>query len=351
MDRLSRAEVGGPYASHDDAMRAIQNKGFDADPADLTVQEGSSDKEEGSSKESSLKHAGFPPPADSGAGVKVKPQPKDPLADKDTQDIPESAPPAEVPETVPDDTADPTAPDNGSSLPGVPQDAQETEDPFGTPSPQVVTTKPAQMPSGGGGGMPGTPGTPDQDGDTVGSEEDVQVPPPNLASGQFDDEAPAETMETPDPIGKAVTSVTAQVMRDNPDLPEDLARRVARKVVGKMLQANALMPHIEDPLRDKMPHELVKPIIKSLPKGSPAAAPSHEDDARDPAALIGDHPDDEDEDDDSSLPMAPGFQRGGDGNLLAASPRAGAGAASEAAGVGAATEGAGLAELAPLLLL
>lgn len=350
MDRISRAEVGGPYASHDDAMRAIDNKGFDADPADLTVQEGSSDDD--SSKQASLKQAKFPPPADSGGGATMKPAPEDPLkgtepAPKDAQS-PDAPPVAADPadDVAPDDTADPTAPDNGSSLPGAPGEA---DDPFAVSGPQVTTTKPAQIPSGGGGGMPGmpgddgeTPGMPEEDGDAVGSEEDVSQPP--------------EATATTDPIGSAVDQVTAQVRRDNPDLPEALARRVARKVVGKMIEANGLMPNIEDPLANKSPLSVVKDVAKTLPKGSPAAAPSHEDDdgADAPGPGSGE-PDGGPEDDDSSLPghMPMGFQRGPGGRLLAGTPEAGVGA--EAAGMGAAAEGTGLAagaaELAPLLLL
>lgn len=329
MDRISRAEVGGPYASHDDAMRAIQNKGFDSDPADLTVQEGSSDDDDDSSKQASLKQAKFPPPADSGAGATMKPAPEDPLKVKDAkpEETPEDAgksdeaAPPFGDDAAPDDTADPTAPDNGSSLPEAPGEA---EDPFAMSGPQVTTTKPAQIPSGGGGGMPGVPGMPEGDGDMPGDEEDVSVDPPQ--EGETPDTAQ-------DPVSSAIDKVTAQVRRDNPDLPGVLARRVARKVVGKMIQANGLMPDIEDPLANKSPLSVVRDIVKTVPKGSPAAAPSHEDDA-----------DGDDGDDDSSLP----FHRGPAGRM---SP----GAAPAAEGAGAAAEGAGLlegaAELAPLLLV
>ena len=353
MDRISRAEVGGPYASHDDAMRAISNKGFDADPADLTVQEGDSDGG-GDSKQASLKQAKFPPPADSGGGATMKPSPEDPLKDnaeapKDAQNIDPTD------DAAPDDTADPTAPDNGSSLPTAPDASGAPVDPLGDPETQVTTTKPAQIPSGGSGGMPGapgeeTPGMPEEDGDVPGSEEDVSEPP-------------EATAQTTDPVGGAIDQVTAQILKDNPELPHTLARRVARKVVGKMIQANALMPNIEDPLADKSPLSVINDVRKTLPKGSPAAAPSHEDDdGADAPADPSDHqgePDSESEGerdgDDSSLPgpMPLGFQRGGDGRLLAGgAPEAGVGA--EAAGL-AGAEGAGLAsgaaELAPLLLL
>jgi hypothetical protein len=335
VDRISRAEVGGPYASHDDAMRAIQNKGFDTDPADLTVQEGTSDDD--SSKQAVRKQAKFPPPADSGGGATMKPAPEDPLKGtepKDAQDVTKDP----TDDVAPDDTADPTAPDNGSSLPGAPE---EPVDPLGDPETQVTTTKPAQIPSGGGGGLPGAPGEdapgmPDENEDALGSEEDVSKPPEETA-----------IPETTDPVGGAIDQVTAQILRDNPELPHTLARKVARKVVGKVVQANALMPNIEDPLADKSPLSVVKDVVKTLPKGSPAAAPSHEDDdgADEPGH----------DDDDSSLPgpMPMGFQRGPGGRLLAATPEAGVGA--EAAGMGAAAEGTGLAagaaELAPLLLL
>lgn len=343
MDRVSRAEVGGPYASHDDAMRAIQNKGFDSDPTELTVQEGSSDDDdEGSSKESSLKQAKFPPPADSGGGATMKPAPEDPLkSSKDTAK--DAAPvPAETDDAdaAPDDTADPTAPDNGSSLPEPPEAAGAPVDPLGDPATQVTTTKPAQVPSGGGGGMPGMPGEseipgmPDDTEDAVGSEEDVAVDPPGLET--------ATDKPSSDPVGGAIDAVTAQILQSNPHLPHHLVRRVARTIVGKMVEANALMPHIEDPLADKNPLSLVHDVKKTLPKGSPAAAPTHEDDGGD---------------DDSSLPgpMAPGFQRDADGRLLGASPEAGAGAAAAGEGAAGAEGAAGLlgtlGEAAPLLLL
>lgn len=332
MDRISRAEVGGPYASHDDALRAIQNKGFDADPADLTVQEGSADDgDDGTSKESSLKRA---------------------AADPMTAQQPRSV-------TSPNPTTQQVTPDaerdDPSSLPGAPEDGQK---PGAMSGPLAKTTKPSQTPSGGGGGMPGPGG---EDGDDVSGDENPQDP----ESQQYD----ANDGGGSDPIGGAIASIAAQVIRDNPDLFLDHARRVARKVVGKLVQANGLMPHIEDPLANKTPLDVVNDVRKTLPKGSPAAAPSHEDERDehhgDPAHPLGDHPDDED-DDDSSLPghMPMGFQRGPRGNLLAATPEAGVGA--EAAGVGAAAEGAGaeaagaagaeglgagLGELAPLLLV
>ena len=264
MDRISRAEVGGPYASHDDAMRAISNKGFDVDPADLTVQEGTSSDDD--SKQASLKQAKFPPPADSGGGATMKPSPEDPLksaVDGETPEPQVADDPAD--DAAPDDTADPTAPDNGSSLPGAPE---EPVDPLGDPETQVTTTKPAQIPSGGGGGMPGmpgeeAPGMPDETEDPVGSEEDVSKPP-------------EATAQTTDPVGGVIDKVTAQVLKDNPHLPHHLARKVARKVVGKMVQANALMPSIEDPLADKSPLSVVHDVMKTLPKGSPSGAPSNE---------------------------------------------------------------------------
>ncbi len=332
MDRISRAEVGGPYASHDDAMRAIQNKGFDSDPADLTVQEGSSDDGDDTSKESSLRtQAKFPPPADSGGGATMKPSPEDPL--KDNAEAPKDAENVDpTDDAAPDDTADPTAPDNGSSLPVAPDASGAPVDPLGDPETQVTTTKPAQIPSGGGGGMPGESGAtgeegedglPDDTEDAVGSEEDVSKPP-------------EATAQTSDPVGSAIDQVTAQIFQDNPELPHTLARRVARKVVGRLVQADVwnMRPHIEDPLADKNPLEVIHDVVKTLPKGSPAAAPSNEDDSGD---------------DDSSLP-APVRRR-----RRTPAPAAEAGAGEAAAGVGAAAEGAGLAsgaaELAPLLLL
>ncbi len=306
MDRISRAEVGGPYASHDDAMRAIQNKGFDADPADLTVQEGSSDDDDDTSKESSLRRQAspLPPPADSGGGATMSPPVTNP--NPTTQQI------------TPQDPKDPM--DTGSSS-GAPESPQ---DQMGMGSPLAKTTKPSQVPSGGGGGMPG----PGEDGDDVSGDENPQDP----SSQQYD----ANDGGGPDPIGGAIASIAMRVMRDNPGTDEQSARRVARKVVGRLVQADVwnMRPHIEDPLADKNPLSVIHDVVKTLPKGSPAAAPSHEDD------------------DESSLPAAP--VRGPAGRMTPA-PAAEAGAGEAAAGAGAAAEGAGLAsglgELAPLLLL
>lgn len=101
MDRLSHAEVGGPYSSREDAERAIRAGSFDQNAAELAVQEGSEDDEQKVARRTAgMDQLG---PADPGVPELGAPMPD--------QGIPRSTKPAQVP-------------GQGSSLPQSPADAQ-----------------------------------------------------------------------------------------------------------------------------------------------------------------------------------------------------------------------------------
>jgi hypothetical protein len=104
--------------------------------------------------------------------------------------------------------------DPGPSDPGV--------EPHGQPEPQegVVpqSTKPSQMPSegGGDGGM------------------DMNSLPTMPGSPQFD----PGSFST-DPIGQGVNAVAALIAEENPGLDTETVRKVARKVVGRLVVTSA----------------------------------------------------------------------------------------------------------------
>jgi hypothetical protein len=274
VDRTSGAEVGGPYSNREDAQRAIAAGGFDQDAANLSITESSGNDDGG--KEASL-HTAAP----------VMPP------------VPVSTP--------------------GTGQPPMPN--------LGQPVPDHVfpqTTKPAQMPGGGGGG-------------------DASSLPQDPQSDQFDDQ-PMET-EGPDPVASKVSALAVRVMQDNPDMAPDEARRVARKVVGRLMEAfgSGLMPNIQDPLADRNVLDLADQVKKTFPKKEPQ---------RDPSAPMPDHPDDVEDDDSEGAPPGPRHPRAPRlplGSPSAAPAAAEGGAAAEAGGLAAGA--AELGELAPLLLL
>jgi hypothetical protein len=109
-------------------------------------------------------------------------------------------------------TAAPVMPSVPVSTPGTGQPPMPN---LGQPVPDHVfpqTTKPAQVPGGGSSSLPQDP-----------------------QSEQFDDQ-PMET-EGPDPVASKVSALAVRVMQDNPDMSPDDARRVARKVVGRLVEA------------------------------------------------------------------------------------------------------------------
>lgn len=201
MDRTSGKEVGGPYATRQDAERAMGS--FDQSPAELDVvsENEESDEDEGdSTSKEGAKHASGPEGSQFDAGG--------------------------TPETEGD---------TGPSDPGV--------EPHGQAEPQTqvapVSTKPSQMPSGGGDG---------------GMDPGMSMGIPTMpGSPQFD---PA-SMST-DPIGQGINAVAELIAAENPELDAETTRKVARKVVGRLVTAEdwgwgAHMPHIEDPLAHHHP--------------------------------------------------------------------------------------------------
>lgn len=303
MDRQSHAEVGGPYSNQADAERAINKGNFSGNKADLVIQEGETDDDEdtGSSKEALRTQAAMPGQVSEQAPVGANP----------------SIPPLGQPK-----------PD---MAPQVPQ-----------------TTKPSQVPGDGGGGpSPVSPGG---------------EMPQDFTSQQFQN-PDTFTGDTPgnDAVSTAIASVTAQVRKNNPEVDEPTARRVARQVVGKLVEAgaNLHMVHIEDPLANKTPLQVLKGIQPKKPQQSQSPGDGG------PRLVPGRHPEDEDEspglrlhDDDNGGLGGPRPSRTpefdwGTGPADAAGGEAGAAAAGEgAAGAAALGEGAaGLGELAPLLLL
>lgn len=207
MDRLTHAEVGGPYSNREDAERAIRSGSFDQDPAELSVEEGESDDDSSdpSSREAMRHHA-----------VETDPQ---------TPNRPSGFDPYDSPST---------SPSVGPNDPGIePLDQPHPEQQF----PQ--TTKPAQLPGGG-------------------NDDSL---PSDPASPEFTDDG-ADS----DPVSGSIDRISALILADNPELPEELARRVARKTVARLVQASPY-PEIEDPLAHHNPLHLLYDIYKSLPKG------------------------------------------------------------------------------------
>lgn len=198
MDRLSHAEIGGPYANREDADRAIRGGGFKQSPAELVAVEGEPDSDADDSKVAS-KTAGFPP--------------------ADTPQTPADAGPS-----------DPNIPDHGQPFP----DQQIAEGP--------MTTKPAQKPNDGGSSLPG-------------------VEPFDTAI---------------DPVSSNIDKVTAVVRMQNPGLDIPTARRIARQVVAKLIEADfdpyGMMPSVRDPLADKSPAKVLKTMLPTS-KDAPSSLP------------------------------------------------------------------------------
>lgn len=223
MDHQTHAEVGGPYSNKEDAERAIRAGNFSTSPANLGVEQGEPDDADDSKTASLVKQADLPDQVTTPGPVGA-----DPIIPTHTRAVPDHAAPQ--------------------------------------------TTKPAQVPSGGGGPSPVSPGG---------------MMPQDFSSEQF--QSPDTfSGDTPgnDAVSTAIASVAARVRTANPDMDDASARRVGRQVVGKLLRVgNGLFPNIEDPLANKTPLDVVKDVVKKKdPK--PGNPTSHEEDK----------PDDEEED-------------------------------------------------------
>lgn len=218
MDRLTHSQVGGPYASRDDATRAIEAGGFDQSSAELTVMEND-------------------PEADDGSKEAVRKQAKDEFPPKPEQPA-EPEPPGDgvQPDNVPDmeQKQDPMVPgtedpaDEGGFDPEAEFGEEQAADPFAAGQ-MPLTTKPSQMPSGGGGdGM------------------DTGIP----------GEEPETDEGSADPVASTIDSVAAVVRRNNPEADEASIRRVARKATARLIAEGfdgGLIPNIEDPLAHRPP--------------------------------------------------------------------------------------------------
>lgn len=215
--------MGGPYASQDDATRAIERGGFAQSAADLIVVPGGADDDDDDSGKTASKTATFPPgdsPADD--------------AEADAADDGEGL--------APDLTDDDQAPE----VTGAPPEQQTGVFP--------ITTKPSQTPIGAGplqsapappGGMALMPGG--------------AALPPMPGSPQF---APGGMEQADvsglDPVAQQIDTVAALVAQDNPTMDSESIQRVARATVGRYLATSTpnnptLIPTIEDPLKDTSP--------------------------------------------------------------------------------------------------
>lgn len=199
MDRTSGKEVGGPYATKQDAERAMGS--FDEPSGTLEIEEADEeeDGDDSSSKEASLRRT------------------------SESSQFPSGGTPA-------------TEGDPGPSDPGIePHDQAQPQEEVGEPGGVAPkSTKPSQLPSEGGGEMGA----------------DL---PSDVSSPQFD---PASF--STDPIGNGINAVASLVIEENPGIDSQEARKIARKVVGMLVEAEGWgwhphVPHIEDPLMGRHP--------------------------------------------------------------------------------------------------
>lgn len=245
-DRLTHETVGGPYASQDDATRAIERGGFSENAANLiVVPGGDDDDDDDDSKKTSSRTAALPEP------------PKAPGDDGDDHDF-------EKEDVGENDVTDQDQPPEVTGA----DPAQET-------GVFPTTTKPSQLPSGSGplqqaqqpaGGQAMLPG---------GSALPAMPGSPQFAPGGMQQ----ADVSGIDPVAQQIDSVAALVRQDNPSLSEDTIQRIARSTVGRYLAARpanpSLMPTIEDPLADKSPFSLTDTTQQADPTagGTKTTAP------------------------------------------------------------------------------
>lgn len=279
-DRLTHETVGGPYASQDDATRAIERGGFSQNAADLIVvpgDDGDDDDDDSGKTASRLAALPEPPPAvgdDGEPSEDQAPDAPDAKSDPKSEEVGEN---------------DVTNEDQPGDVLGM-DPAQETGI-FPT------TTKPSQLPSGSGplqsaqsppGGQALMPG---------GSALPAMPGSPQFAPGGLQ-QADVTGL---DPVAQQIDSVAALVTQDNPGLDEVVVRRIACATVGRYLAAAttnpALMPTIEDPLANTSPFSLKDTTQQgdqagtgdggaSQPDNQPT--PRHPDPNRGPGSIVGD---------------------------------------------------------------
>lgn len=205
--------MGGPYASRDDAQRAIERGGFDQDPAELVVTEGSGDDQ---SREAVRKHA-----------VPQAPQGPNPAMGFGPHEVPQ------------------TPATKGPADPGI------------APLPRAVpdgviptkTTKPAQTPGG----------TSPMDGSSLPTDPNSE----QFGGVEPSSSKPASTLNNAAMLNIAsVLRHTARLVReDNPGIDEDAVARIVAKVAGF-----ADVPFLEDPLAEQNPLKLSEDVIKNIIK-------------------------------------------------------------------------------------
>lgn len=136
MDRLTNAEVGGPYSNREDAERAIRAGSFDQDPAELSVQEGNSDDGDDDSDDDSgsprtASWAPYETPTTGGTPSPSTPDVPDLGKPRPEQQFPQTTKPAQMP--------------GGSG--GLPQDpsGMQFDDEPTTPSPNPLASSTAAV--------------------------------------------------------------------------------------------------------------------------------------------------------------------------------------------------------------
>lgn len=137
MDRLTNAEVGGPYSNREDAERAIRAGNFDQDPADLIVQEGGDEDDDSGSKQAVRKTADFGMFEQPSTGA--EPGPNNP-------DLPELGQPR--PDTQFPQTTKPAQTPGGGGSDSLPQDPSSSQfdaQPMQTPGPNPLASPTAAV--------------------------------------------------------------------------------------------------------------------------------------------------------------------------------------------------------------
>lgn len=288
--------MGGPYASEEDARRAIERGGFSESAANLAiVGDGEDDDDDGEDKQKEArKTAAFPPESTPSTNGDAGP------GNPSVPDVTEQ----DQPDEVTDPGAGQGTLDSDSDLDFSGGEAGGMAD--AGPPMFPITTKPSQLPSGGQTMLPG--------GSSL---------PPMPGSPQF---APGG-MQSPDvtgtdPIAGQIDTMASLVLADNPGLPEEEARRVARQVVGRYLAVfdpYSMMPSIEDPLANRSPFELGRVIKPGTPAQQPQQQDGQQDDQRD---TFGESSQSDEQDTFGEGPpnrTPPSGARSGPGNLMGGS--------------------------------
>lgn len=129
MDRLTHAEVGGPYSSREDAERAIRAGSFDQDAAELAVMESESG-------DVGSRAAAF----DGGGAPVTDPSPTE--GEPDTPELPDPMPQQQV---MPKTTKPAQTPGGSGGLPQDPMSPQFDPAPMNTPGPDPLASATASV--------------------------------------------------------------------------------------------------------------------------------------------------------------------------------------------------------------